>query len=141
MFDISTREVRLFLAEVWRKRFSLHLQPIEVMTLKIINAHPEYHYILENIDNYLDKNWSALSGDSNPFLHLSLHLSLQEQVSIDQPPGIATIHQKLYDRYGNWLDAEHKMMDALLELLNHVQLHGKDFDINMYLDRLRQLID
>lgn len=140
MFDISTQGVRLFLAEVWRKRFSLHLQPIEVMTLKIINAHPQYHHILENIDSYLNKNWSALSRDSNPFLHLSLHLSLQEQVSIDQPPGIAVIHQKLCDRYGNWLEAEHQMMDALLELLSNVGLSNKDFDMNMYLDRLKQLV-
>ena len=72
---------------------------------------------------------------------MSLHLSLQEQVSIDQPPGIATIHQKLCDRYGNWLEAEHKMMDALLELLSDVQLGNKGFDINMYLDRLRQLVN
>ena len=68
---------------------------LQQKALRIIEAHPEYGHYLEDIEQYLDKEWLPEDGESNPFLHMSLHLSLQEQSAIDQPPGIRAIHQQL----------------------------------------------
>ena len=78
--------------------------------LRIIEAHPEYGPYLEDIEQYLDKEWRPEDGEGNPFLHMSLHLSLQEQAAIDQPPGIRAIHHRLCARHGgDWVRAEHEM--------------------------------
>lgn len=72
---------------------------------------------------------------------MSLHLSLQEQATIDQPPGIRAIHQQLCARYNNdWIRAEHDMMDALAETIWEAQRYGRGLDVNAYMTRLRKLI-
>ena len=86
-------------------------------------------------------NWTPEQGETNPFLHLSLHLSIQEQSDIDQPPGIRAIHHKLQGRYaGDWVRAEHDMMDALAETIWSAQRNGQGLDVNLYMTRLRQLV-
>ena len=130
MYDVNTHDVRRFFADVWRQRLApLQLDKLQQKALRIIEAHPEYHRYLDNIERYLDHNWTPEQGETNPFLHLSLHLSIQEQSDIDQPPGIRAIHHELQGRYaGDWVRAEHDMMDAL------------GLDVNLYMTRLRQLV-
>lgn len=142
MYDVNTHDVRRFFAHVWSLRFQpLQLDALQQNVLTIIEAHPEYHHYLEDVENYLDKDWLPEGGESNPFLHLSLHLSLQEQASIDQPPGIQEIHKVLCRRYGgDWVRAEHDMMDALAETLWEAQRSGKGLDVNAYMTKLRRLI-
>ncbi|MFH4354978.1 MAG: DUF1841 family protein [Neisseriaceae bacterium] len=140
MFDINSAEVRRFFAKVWARRFDLHLSPMEQKVLKIISAHPEYYSYLEEVEKYIERVWTGSEAQSNPFLHISLHLSLQEQISIDQPPGIALIHTRLIERTGGWHAAEHKMMDALTDMIWKAQLHGRGFDVNEYITTLRKLI-
>ena len=104
-------------------------------------AHPEYQTYLEHIEDYLDKNWTPEQGETNPFLHLSLHLSIQEQVGIDQPFGIRAIHQKLVGMHNdNWVKAEDEMMDALVETIWQAQRHNQGLDVNAYMTRLRKLV-
>ena len=87
MYDVNTHDVRRFFAHVWKNRLTpLQLDALQHKALRIIESHPEYTHYLENIEDYLDKNWLPEDGESNPFLHMSLHLSLQEQATIDQPP-------------------------------------------------------
>ena len=96
MYDVNTHDVRRFFAHVWQHRLApLQLDGLQQKALRIIEAHPEYGHYLEDIEQYLDKEWLPEDGESNPFLHMSLHLSLQEQSAIDQPPGIRAIHQQL----------------------------------------------
>ncbi|MBN3859527.1 DUF1841 family protein [Neisseriaceae bacterium PsAf] len=140
MFNVNSQDVRRFFAEVWRHRFDMQLEPIQQMALKIILAHPEYQPYLEKVEDYIDFVWSPELGETNPFLHLSLHLSIQEQVSIDQPPGIAAIHQKLCAQEGDWVSAEDKMMDALVEMIWKAQRSGTGFDVNEYITHLRRLV-
>lgn len=142
MYDVNTHDVRRFFAEVWRRRFApLQLDALQQKALRIAEAHPEYGSYLENIENYLDKNWTPEDGESNPFLHMSLHLSIQEQVAIDQPPGIRAIHGTLCARYGDdWVRAEHDMMDALAETIWEAQRFGRGLDVNAYMTRLRRLV-
>lgn len=86
MYDVNTHDVRRFFAHVWQHRLApLQLDGLQQKALRIIEAHPEYGHYLEDIEQYLDKEWLPEDGESNPFLHMSLHLSLQEQSAIDQP--------------------------------------------------------
>ena len=142
MYDVNTHDVRRFFAYVWQNRFEpLKLDGLQQKALRIIEAHLEYTHYLDDIENYLDKNWLPEEGESNPFLHMSLHLSLQEQVAIDQPPGIRSIHHQLCARYhDDWVRAEHDMMEALAETLWEAQRYGRGLDVNAYITRLRKLV-
>lgn len=139
MFDVNTFDVRRFFAQAWQNRHAAQLDALQQKAVRIILAHPEYHHYLDNIENYLDYNWLPENGESNPFLHMSLHLSLQEQADIDQPFGIREIHTVLSAQKG-WLNAEHEMMEALAEMIWQAQRNGTGFDVNSYITRLRKLV-
>ena len=142
MYDVNTDDVRLFFADVWRKRQQPQLlDALQQKALRIITAHTEYAPYLENVEQFLNRTWRPEEGETNPFLHLSLHLSVQEQVAIDQPFGIAVIHQRLCERYaGDWVKAEHDMIEALAETIWQAQRYGQGLDVNAYMTRLRSLV-
>lgn len=142
MYDVNTQDVRRFFAQVWQQRLlPLQLDALQQKALRIIEAHPEYHRYLENIEDYLDKSWTPEEGETNPFLHMSLHLSIQEQVGINQPPGIREIYQCLCGKYNDdWVQAEHEMMEALAETIWEAQRFGRGLDVNAYMTRLRKLV-
>ena len=142
MYDVNTHDVRRYFGHVWQNRLNpLQLDALQQKALRIIEAHPEYQTYLEHIEDYLDKNWTPEQGETNPFLHLSLHLSIQEQVGIDQPFGIRAIHQKLMGMHNdNWVKAEDEMMDALVETIWQAQRHNQGLDVNAYMTRLRKLV-
>ncbi len=142
MYDVNTHDVRRYFGHVWQNRLNpLQLDALQQKALRIIGAHPEYQTYLEHIEDYLDKNWTPEQGETNPFLHLSLHLSIQEQVGIDQPFGIRAIHQKLVGMHNDdWVKAEDEMMDALVETIWQAQRHNQGLDVNAYMTRLRKLV-
>ena len=143
MYDVNTHDVRRFFAQVWQLRFApVQLDALQMKALRILQAHTEYAHILDNIEQYLDYEWTPDKGESNPFLHLSMHLSIQEQVAIDQPFGIRDIHAKLCAKHNDdWVAAEHEMMEALAETLWEAQRFGRGLDVNNYMTKLRKLID
>lgn len=142
MYDVNTHDVRRFFAHVWQHRMTpLELDALQKKALRILDAHQEYAKYLENIEDYLDKNWLPEDGQENPFLHLSLHLSIQEQVGIDQPPGIRSIYQQLCAKYNDdWVHAEHDMIEALAETIWEAQRFNRGLDVNAYITRLRKLV-
>lgn len=142
MYDVNTQDVRRFFAGVWQQRLApLGLDALQQKALRIIEAHPEYTRYLEHIEDYLDKVWTPEDGEENPFLHMSLHLSVQEQVAIDQPPGIRAVHRQLCARHNdNWVAAEHEMIEALAETVWEAQRSGRGLDVNAYMTRLRRLV-
>lgn len=143
MYDVNTHDVRRFFAKVWQLRFSpMQLDALQTKALRILQAHTEYSHILDNIEKYLDYQWTPDKGETNPFLHLSMHLSIQEQVAIDQPFGIQDIYAKLCAKHNDdWCEAEHEMMEALAETLWEAQRFGRGLDVNNYMTKLRKLID
>ncbi len=141
MFNISQEEVRRYFSSVWQSRCSQTLEAQQKRVLTVILEHPEYQYILENIEQYLDHQWLPEDGYSNPFLHMSLHLSLQEQCSINQPEGMTTIYQAMIKKYQDTHSAEHMMMDALTEMIWQAQQNHNGFDVNLYITLLRQKLD
>ncbi|MBR6026845.1 MAG: DUF1841 family protein [Neisseriaceae bacterium] len=141
MFNVNTDDVRQFFAQAWQARMTTN-DALQQKAIRIIAAHPEYHHYLENIERWIDYNWLPENGESNPFLHMSLHLSIQEQVAIDQPFGVAEIHRTLCEKYhGDWVAAEHQMIEALAEMIWQAQRYGTGLDVNAYMTNLRRKIN
>jgi len=134
MFNPSRDQSRNFLFETWRKyRAQLALEDMEKIALEMILRHPEYHDILSDPARYADKDYSPEAGETNPFLHLSLHMTIEEQLSINQPPGIAERYQRLLKKTGDAHDAQHAVMECLAEMIWQVQRHRTPFDAETYL--------
>ena len=139
MFDPKLADVRRFFCETWRKhREGLPLEPMQALALDWILAHPEYHGSLGDIDAALGADYSPHTGKANPFLHLSLHLAISEQLSIDQPPGIRACVQALERKLGSAHEAAHQAQECLAETVWRSQRHGLPPDQEAYLACLRQ---
>ncbi|MCB1940555.1 MAG: DUF1841 family protein [Candidatus Accumulibacter sp.] len=138
MFNPSREQVRQFFCDAWRKhRQRLFLEGAEVVAADLIVEHPEYHALLENSALALAQEFTPESGQMNPFLHLSLHLAVAEQISIDQPPGIRAAYQALRARL-DVHDAEHAILECLGEALWRAQRDGGAIDGVAYLDCVRR---
>ena len=138
MFNPTREQVRRFFCEAWRKhRERLPLDGAEVTAADLITEHPEYHALLEAPEAAVEKEFTPENGQTNPFLHLSLHLAIAEQISIDQPPGIRAAYQALRQRL-EVHDAEHAVMECLGETLWKAQRAGTAIDTAGYLACLRR---
>ena len=138
MFAPSQNDVRTFFCEAWRKsRAGEPLSPIETLASQWIDLHPEYHADLADLPAALAAVYQVEDGRTNPFLHLAMHLSLAEQISIDQPPGIRAAYQALRQRL-EVHDAEHAVMECLGETLWKAQRAGTAIDTAGYLACLRR---
>jgi hypothetical protein len=139
MFDPSQNDVRRFFCEAFRKqREGALLTPLEALAADWIGEHPEYHGDLQDVDAALAAVFDVEAGRTNPFLHLSMHLSLTEQVSIDQPSGIRQAFELLAARRGSAHEAHHEMMECLGEMLWASQRSGLPPDGLKYLDCVRR---
>ena len=137
MFNPSRDQAREFLFSLWEKhRAGAALTPLESLALSLVLEHPEYHAILADREGNLDREWRPEGGETNPFLHLSMHLAIEEQLSIDQPPGIRAAVAALEGRTGSAHDARHAVMDCLAEMVWQSQRNGVAFDNAAYLDCL-----
>ena len=139
MFEPSRDQARDFLFDLWRKhREGAPLTPLESLALSIVLEHPEYHPMLEDRERYLEREWRPEGGETNPFLHIAMHLAIEEQASIDQPPGIREVLRQLEARRGSAHQARHEAMDCLAEVVWQAQRHGAGFDNAFYLDCLQR---
>ena len=134
MFDPSREDVRRFFCETWRKhRERLPLSALEALALDWILEHPEYHALLAAPEQALASDFGVESGRTNPFLHLSLHLAVAEQLQIDQPPGIRAAYQRLAHRTGSAHEAAHALLECLGEVLWRSQRDKAPPDAAAYL--------
>ncbi|MFA7504868.1 MAG: DUF1841 family protein [Burkholderiaceae bacterium] len=118
MFDPSQQDVRRFFCGLWRKhREGLPLTPLETIALERVLEHPEYHGDLADEEAALAADYAVETGRGNPFLHLSMHLAIAEQLSIDQPPGLRAAHARLAQRHGSTHEADHEVMECLGEII------------------------
>lgn len=141
MFKPSREQARRLFFETWRKyRQREILSGIETIALEVILMHPEYQDILADAERYLDKDYLPEAGDTNPFLHMSMHVAIKEQLSIDQPVGICERFDRLRQKMGNEHDATHRIMECLAEMIWHAQRNQTAPDAVIYFDCLdRQL--
>lgn len=140
MFNPSRDQVRRFLADAWRKRCDgLPATPLEIMAADVIALHPEYHELLAGGEKTLQREWTPEQGETNPFLHLSLHLAIEEQLSIDQPPGIRAILDRIAARHGERHAALHEILDCLGETVWRANRDNAPPDGQAYLDCLKRV--
>ncbi len=138
LFNPTRDEVRYFFFDAWRKyRASESLTALEGIALQVMQLHPEYHAVLEVPERYLEQEYFPEMGETNPFLHMSLHLSVQEQLAIDQPPGILAAYRILAANRGEH-EAQHDVMECLAETLWRAQHDRTPPDGTIYLQCLRQ---
>ena len=138
MFNPSREQVRLFFCEAWRKHCArLILEGAEVTAAGLIEQHPEDHALLENPEAAVEQEFTPESGQMNPFLHLSLHLAIADQISIDQPAGIRSAYQALRQKL-EVHDAEHAVLECLGEALWRAQQNGGAIDAEQYLETVRR---
>ena len=138
MFNPSRDQVRSFFIETWRKYQAKEvLTPMETIAADIITQHPEYHAVVEDPDA-IDRDFPPESGQINPFLHLSLHLAIEEQLSIDQPPGVRAAFEAACARRGDRHDAMHDALECLGEMLFNAQRSGTPPDGVAYVSALRK---
>ena len=134
MFSPSREDVREMFFGAWRKyRAGQPLVGIEALALDVILLHPEYHDALAHPERSRDKDYF---DESNPFLHMSLHVALEEQLSIDQPPGIASRFQALVSKFNDRHEALHHALECLAETVWRAQRDGAPPDAAAYLDCL-----
>jgi len=139
MFNPSKDEVRQFFCTTWKKYTSGEvLTPLEAIARDWILQHPEYESDLADLERALTTDYSVDQGRSNPFLHLSMHLSIHEQISVDQPPGIREACEALMTRLGSVHDAHHLIMECLGEMLWTAQRNGTPPDGEAYIQSIRQ---
>lgn len=139
MFTPTRDQSRQFLIEAWRKRRgNLPASALEILAADIAALHPEYHGLLESGEDALARDWMPDQGETNPFLHLSLHLAIEEQLSIDQPRGLRALFADLLTRRGDRHEALHVVLDCLAETIWRSQRERKPLDGPAYLDCVRQ---
>lgn len=138
MFNPSREQVRRFFCDAWKKHQDrLPLVGAEVTAADLAIRHPEYHTLLNDAEGALEKEWVPEGGEMNPFLHLSLHLAIHEQVSIDQPPGIRAAFENLRSRLDPHA-AEHVLLECLGETIWRAQREGGGMDALAYVDAVRR---
>ncbi len=136
MFSSDRDEYRKIFFDAWQKHQDKQpLTPLESQLIEIIMMHPEYHTILGDPEVYQTKDFD----ESNPFLHMSLHLGIREQISTNRPHGIKEVYKQLCEKYRDIHTAEHKMMEHLAKTLWEAQQKGKMPDEAAYLDGLNKL--
>jgi hypothetical protein len=142
LFAGQTREqLRLAYADAWhRHQTGLPLSPLAAQIADVILVHPEYQALVAAPPQALAFASAADSGQENPFLHMGLHLAVRDQIATDRPAGIRDLHRALQARAAEAHDAEHRLMQALAEVLWEAQRQNQAPDELRYLALARRLL-
>ena len=116
------------------------LIPLHQELVNIIKLHPEYLVIFEKSDEYLGKEYLPEFGETNPFLHMSMHQGIHEQLSSGRPKGIRKVYEKLCQQIGDPHDTEHAMMEGFAETLWQAQRTGTLPDEKSYLKKIKKML-
>jgi hypothetical protein len=134
VFQPSREQARLFFFDTWKKyRNGEALSALEQIALRVIGLHPEYHPLLDEAERNLGRDFAPEDGAINPFLHLALHLAIEEQLSIDQPPGIRAQFDRMALSTGSEHEAKHALLECLAETIWQAQRAGGPPDQALYL--------
>ncbi len=139
IFATDRSELRQMYADAWRKSCAGEiLSPLEAQIAQVIQDHPEYQPAMTA--DTLEESYSPEGGQTNPFLHMGLHLAVREQVATNRPAGIAEVFEQLVTKAGERLAAEHQALDCLAEALWTAQNNNAAPDEQAYLENLRRLV-
>ena len=139
LFNPSRDEVRQFFFSTWAKfKREAILSDLEKIALAVMHMHPEYHAILDSPAQFLQQEYFPEFGETNPFLHMSLHVSIREQIAINQPLGIAEMYAQLQVKYQDEHVAQHAILECLAETVWQAQRNNSALDSNNYVQLIRQ---
>lgn len=134
MFGDNREQLRQMYVDAWRKQQAGDvLTPLETMIAEVVDMHPEYHALLNQGDAAIDKDFMPDQGESNPFMHMGMHIAIREQLSTDRPNGIVDAIRALLARVQDAHPVEHSVMACLGESLWEAQRAGKAPDEMAYL--------
>ena len=137
MFSQDRSKQREFLAKSWQKHINAEiLEPLELQLAFIVQKHPEYHALINDIN----LEYFPEQGKTNPFLHINLHLALQDQLTLNQPTGINDIYKKLVVIHSDTHEVEHMMMECIAEMIFNSQKNNTTLDQDNYLISLKNLV-
>ncbi|MFW6348984.1 MAG: DUF1841 family protein [Thiohalospira sp.] len=140
MFGQDRDEIRQSYLTAWqRAQAGEALDPTQRAIADVVADHPEYQTLLSDPETALARDYTPEQGETNPFLHMGLHLALREQVGTDRPTGIRPLHARLAGRLGDEHEAEHRMMECLGQALWEAQRSGRAPDEAAYLECLKGL--
>lgn len=142
MFAGSDRaQLRALFFDAWNKhQRGVPLEGAEQMIVQVALRHPEYHGLLADSDAASDRDYSPVLGETNPFLHMAMHIAIEESIALDEPRGIRTLYPQLLARAADEHHLQHRMMECLGEMLWRAQRDGRDPDTAAYLDCLTRLV-
>ena len=139
MFQPSQNDVRRFFCAAYtRSRAGLPLDPMQALAARWVDEHPEYHADLVDEAAALAAVYTVEEGRTNPFLHLSMHLTIEEQLAIDQPHGIRQAVELLAARRHSLHAAHHEVMECLGDMIWASQKNGRPPDGQAYLENVRR---
>ncbi len=137
MFSQDRSKQREFLAKSWQKHINAEiLEPLELQLALIVQKHPEYHALINDIN----LEYFPEQGKTNPFLHINLHLALQDQLTLNRPNGINDIYKKLIEVHSDAHEVEHMMMECIAEMIYQSQKNNTTLDQDNYLISLKNLV-
>jgi hypothetical protein len=140
MYQPSQLDVRRFFCATYRQGMAgAALEPMQTLAWPWVLEHPEYHAELHDEASALALDYKVEDGRTNPFLHLAMHLTISEQVSIDQPHGIRQALQLLAARRGSLHEAQHGAMEALGQMIWESQRSGQPPDGLAYLAAVQRM--
>ncbi len=136
-FGNDRDQYRNYYREAWRKRQAGEpMEAMEVRVAEVVGEHPEYHKALEGA---VDREYHAGQGETNPFMHMGMHISIREQLAVNRPAGIRDAYQQIAQRVGSSHQAEHQIIECLIEMLWRAQSQGQAPDEQAYLACVRRL--
>ncbi|MEE8388050.1 MAG: DUF1841 family protein [Acidiferrobacterales bacterium] len=134
LFAGSRQESRQIFFSAWRKYLDKkQLEGVEGVIVQVALQHPEYHNLLEQPDQFADKDYLPEHGATNPFLHMGMHVTIEEQLGMDRPLGIKSRFEALAKKRGDAHEAQHIIMECLAEMLWQAQRQGSAPDEDSYL--------
>ena len=138
MFGQDRTQLRRYFLQCWEgQQHGRPLEPLEHLIAEVVARHPEYHGVLQ--EDALDRDWGPDQGQTNPFLHMGMHITLAEQLGSDRPPGVRDLYRQIARRHASEHDAEHQMMECLGLVLWEAQRAGRTPDEAAYLACLKKL--
>lgn len=141
MFGNDRDSLRRYYVTVWQKaNAGQTLEPLERLIAAVIAEHPEYQSILADSAMAVGRDYLPEMGQTNPFLHMGMHIAIHEQLNSDRPAGIREVYQAICQQMGDLHRAEHQMMECLGQTLWEAQRAGIQPDEQLYLARLRALL-
>ncbi len=141
MYGTNRDSLRQHYYDVWDKlQTKAVLTPFEQQLADVILEHPEFHRYLQPLTRQMATSLQLTQDDTNPFMHMGLHLAIRDQVQLDKPQGIRALFQQLLQRYQDRVAAEHILLPIMAEVLHEALQRGHMPDEQRYLEKIRNSV-